>query len=232
MSVAASALLGHELLDDPGADPALVATSLGNIARANYWLGGRAAVRFGLGRLLPGARPGTTLTLLDIGTGLGDLPAAARAWARARGFELSLLGCDQSPVACRLARQRRVHCAVAAAGALPFANRSVDLVLISQVAHHLERNAAVDLLRAANRIARIGVIVSDLLRSRVAALGFGLAGRVLGFDQVTLHDGALSVRRGYARHEFGALLRAAGIDTIVHAPVPWRLVAAWRAQEA
>ena len=36
----ATAPFGIELLDDPDADPAVVARSLGNIARANWWFGG------------------------------------------------------------------------------------------------------------------------------------------------------------------------------------------------
>jgi hypothetical protein len=38
---------GTELLDDPTTDSRLVAESLGNIARANRWFGGLAAVRHG-----------------------------------------------------------------------------------------------------------------------------------------------------------------------------------------
>jgi hypothetical protein len=40
--------IGVELLDDPTADPALVAASLRDIARANRWFGGAAAMRRGL----------------------------------------------------------------------------------------------------------------------------------------------------------------------------------------
>ena len=53
--------IGAELLDDPKADPATVAESLHNVARANRWFGGAAAVRFGLGRTLADVPPGSTL---------------------------------------------------------------------------------------------------------------------------------------------------------------------------
>lgn len=228
MSIPAPSPIGHELLDDPGADPALVATSLGNIARANRWLGGAAAVRFGLSRLLAGAAPGSRFTLLDLGTGLGDLPRAAHTWGATRDLQLEVLGCDRSRVAARLARDQAVPCAVACVGTLPFAPRSVDLVLVSQVAHHLARAAVVDLVRAADRIARLGVILSDLARSRVAALGFGVAARALRFDESTTRDGITSVRRGYAPGELQAIIRAAGIDAVVHRRPGYRLVVAWR----
>lgn len=224
--------VGHELLDDPAADPGVVALSLGNIARANRWLGGAAAVRFGLDRLVGRTAPGTQLTLLDLGTGHGDLPRMARAWASARRLRLDTVGCDRSRVAAGLARTQGVACAVACVGALPFAPRSVDLVLVSQVAHHLAANAIIDLLRAADRMARRGVIVSDLARSGVAALGFRLAARALHFDPATTADGVTSVHRGFRAQELEALLHAAGIEARVHRRPGYRLVAAWHPRPA
>lgn len=223
-----SSPLGHELLDDPGADPGLVTESLGNIARANRWMGGAAAVRFGLATLLREAPAGARLSLLDLGTGLGDLPRMARTWAARRGIRLAVLACDRHPTAARLAHRAGVPCAVACASAVPFAPRCTDLVLVSQVAHHLAPGEVVALLRTANSLARIGVIVTDLVRSRVAAAGFGLAARVLRFDHVTVHDGVLSVRRGYSAAEFRSLLLAAGIEATVHRRPGYRLVATWR----
>ena len=63
--------LGTELLDDPAADPAAVTRSLRNVARANRWFGGAAAVRYGLGLLLRDLPRGQPITLLDLGTGGG-----------------------------------------------------------------------------------------------------------------------------------------------------------------
>ena len=57
--------IGAELLDDPAADPATVAASLRDIARANRWFGGAAAVRRGLDRALGDVPRGATVTLVD-----------------------------------------------------------------------------------------------------------------------------------------------------------------------
>jgi hypothetical protein len=73
--------IGSELLDDPAADPSVVAQSLGNIARANRWFGGARAVRYGLARVLAGVPRTRPLSLLDLGTGAGDLPGDAARWA-------------------------------------------------------------------------------------------------------------------------------------------------------
>ncbi len=114
-------------------------------------------------------------------------------------------------------------------GSLPLAPRSVDLVLMSQVAHHLAASAVVQLLRDATRVARVGVVLADLRRSRIAAAAFGAAATMLRFDHATRQDGMVSVRRGYRPAELERLLSAAGITTRVHRRPGARLVAAWHA---
>jgi len=224
------ATIGWELLDDPSAGSAQVAASLRNIARANRWLGGAAAVRFGLERACSAAAGASSLTLLDVGTGLGDLPRMATEWAARRGITLRTVGLERHGVAARLAGQQGVAAVVGDGGALPFATRSFDLVLLSQVAHHFAPEAIVRLLRECGRVARRAVIVADLRRSTLAALGFRLAGTLLRFDADTLRDGVTSLRRGFTPASLGALLMAAGAVTSVARRPGARLVAVWHSQ--
>lgn len=228
MTSPATAPLGTELLDDPGADPAVVARSLGNIARANRWFGGRAAALWGIDRLLDGAgESGRAVTLLDIGTGAGDLPAAAERQAARRGRVLRAVGLERSPVAARLASARGIPTALGCAGGLPVRDGAVDIVLLSQVAHHLAEDAVVALFGAASRIARIGVVVADLRRSELAVAGFRVGSALLGFDSVTRTDGITSVRRGYHASELAALAARAGVSAQVAQRPGFRLVAYW-----
>jgi 2-polyprenyl-3-methyl-5-hydroxy-6-metoxy-1,4-benzoquinol methylase len=117
---------------------------------------------------------------------------------------------------------------VACAGALPIGERSVDVVLMSQLLHHLSREAAVDVIRASHRIARVGVIVADIRRSAFAAIGFRIAAEALGFDAATKEDGVTSVRRGYRPVELASILADAGVHADVHRRPGFRLTAAWR----
>jgi SAM-dependent methyltransferase len=223
--------LGSELLDDPAADPDTVLQSLRNIARSNRWFGGAAAVRHGLDRLWRGLSRGRRLTLLDLGTGAGDLPQRAVRWAYRRGFELHPVGLELSRTAAAMARRAGVPCAVACAGAPPLRDKSVDLVLVSQVAHHLTDESVVRLLRTCDALARVGVVVADLRRGRLAPLAFRVGARALGFDPVTLADGLTSIRRGYTSRELRALLARAGVSARVSRRPGYRLLAAWRPRE-
>jgi hypothetical protein len=104
----------------------------------------------------------------------------------------------------------------------------VDLVLVSQLAHHFSRDSAVRLFRTCDALARVGVVVADLRRGRLAPLAFRLGAGALGFDPVTIADGVTSIRRGFTPAELRALLAAAGVDARVSRRPGWRLVATWR----
>ena len=220
---------GAELLDDPGASPALVCESLRNIGRANRLFGGAAAVRFGLERAVAGAAA-SSFTMVDVGTGLGDLPRMAAAWARSRGITLKPVGLERHTAAARLAQSFGLPTVIGDAATLPFASRSIDLVLLSQVAHHFAPGAIVHLLRECQRVARRAVIVADLRRSALAAVGFSMAARLLGFDDATVRDGVTSLRRGFTAASLSALLSEAGLGAQVARRPGARLVAVWRAE--
>jgi methyltransferase family protein len=219
--------IGAELLDDPAADPTTVAESLRNIARANRWFGGASAVRFGLRLTLQDIPAGTTLTLLDLGTGLGDLPRVAVRWAQSRGIRLRPIGLELNRAAAKLARTSGLNTVVGCAGAPPVRDKSVDVVLVSQVAHHLTQGSVVHLFRTCDRLARRAVIVADLRRHALAAPSFWCGARLLRFDPVTLTDGVTSIRRGFSRGELAQLMVRSGVHGRVDQRPGFRLVATW-----
>jgi len=228
VSAPAVAPLGSELLDDPTSDPATVARSLGNLARANRWFGGQAAALWGIDRLLWDVPRARIVTLLDIGTGAGDLPVAAIRVAARQGRTLRAIGLERSPVAATLTAARGLPVVLACAGWLPVRAGAVDIVLLSQVAHHLAADAVVALFRAASTVARIGVVVADLRRSELAVAAFRFGSAALAFDAVTRADGITSVRRGYQAGELASLAARAGHAAEVRRRPGFRLVATWK----
>lgn len=218
---------GGELLDDLTADPSRVALSLENIARSNRWFGGRTAVTGALGRLLARHPGGTRFTLLDVGTGTGDLPRAVMAWGRRHDLEFRAIGLERHPVAARLAHLGGLATVLGTGEALPLATRSVDFVLVSQVAHHLDAAALNRLLSECDRVARRGVLVSDLRRSRLAVWLYRIGARLLRFDRDTRIDGVRSIRRGFNAAELRAAMTRAGVRGEVNRYPLFRFVAAW-----
>lgn len=220
---------GFEILDDPGVDPAVRLRSMGDVARSNWWFGGLRAASAELRdalRRLPGDQP---VTLLDVGTGLADIPHAAARAARRLGVQLTTIGLDGAASVLADARHRTSHVVCGSAFALPFADASVDVVLCSQLLHHFAEDDATRVLRELDRVARREVIVSDLRRSWIAVTGFWCASFPLRFHRVTRHDGVLSVLRGFTTDELRDLVRdAVATAPIVTRRVGFRITARWR----
>jgi len=77
--------------------------------------------------------------------------------------------------------------------------------------HHLEPTAAVAVLCEMSRVARRGIVVNDLLRSRFAWLGAWLLSHLATRNRYTRYDAPLSVRRAYTVPELTSLIAAAGL---------------------
>jgi ubiquinone/menaquinone biosynthesis C-methylase UbiE len=205
-----------ERLDAPDADPREVEASLDDLARVNRLLGGTRLTVGALERLLVG-RAGGPLTLLDAGSGGGDMATALAAWARDRGYEPQVVALDASEEITALAAGRvgeGVELRVGDMRALELGDGSVDVATCSLVVHHLEPVEAVRALRELGRVARLGVVVNDLVRTRLGLLGAHTVIRLLTRNPITRHDAVLSVRRAYTREELLALVRAAGLRPV------------------
>ncbi len=217
---------GREILDDPNVDPAVVKRSLADVVRSNSLFGGLSSAIDELKDALKEVPPHATL--LDVGTGLGDIPSRAREVAGQIGIDLTTVGLDS---ALELARASRPLLTLAVCGdalRLPFADHSVDIVMCSQVLHHFAGTDALEVLREMNRVARVRVIVSDLRRSWIAAAGLWLASFPLRFHAVSRHDGVVSVMRGFTPEELVDTVREAiARKTVVHRRRAFRVTTSW-----
>jgi len=217
---------GIEILDNPAVSPEVMTRSMKDVVRANILFGGRRAA---LAELLPAVRelPGSG-DILDIGTGLGDIPIAARESARSMGIALRTIGIDTSPPLVALQQGSMDAVVRGDALALPFADNSVDIAMASQVLHHFETDQAIEFVREMNRVARKRVVISDLRRSRIAAAGLWLGSFPLGFHPISRHDGVVSVMRGFLPAELAEIVEAAtGQRPEVHRRLGFRLTTSW-----
>jgi SAM-dependent methyltransferase len=220
---------GVEILDDPSVDPRLVRRSLADVARSNALFGGTRAVVREIRRTLRALAPShTELTLLDVGTGAGDIPRSAERAARSRGVRLTTIGLDESETLAVATRPGLTAGIRGDARALPVADRGVDIAICSQVLHHFRDDDALDVIRELDRVARLRVIISDIRRSWMAAGGIWIASFPLGFHPVSRHDGVVSVMRGFTPGELSELVAAAiGRPPVVRRRIGFRVTASW-----
>src|SRR6188474_1009158 len=136
---------GVEFLDSPDIDPTIVTRSLADVARANALFGGTSCAIEEIKDALE--EVDRSATLLDVGTGLGDIPRRAREFAHEHGVQLTTIGLDAAAELATASKSSVNFPVCANALHLPFADDSIDIVMCSQVLHQFSGTDALQLLR-------------------------------------------------------------------------------------
>jgi SAM-dependent methyltransferase len=191
-----------ELLDTDAGSPDEIKGSLADLRDINRRFGGIATMCSLVERIA--AQTGVCdVSLLDVGAGSGDVAEQTRRLLAHRGIRLSYTLLDAAVSHLNGYRPG----VVANALALPFKDRSFDLVACSLFLHHLEPDEIRAFIEDALRVSRIAVLINDLRRSPVH-LGLVYAGFPLFRSRLTRHDAPASVRRAYRESELRHILSA------------------------
>jgi 2-polyprenyl-3-methyl-5-hydroxy-6-metoxy-1,4-benzoquinol methylase len=151
------------------------------------------------------------LSILDLGAGDGSIGRSIEAWARCRGWDWRVTNLDLNFGALRLNPGGRN--VAGAVDALPFADDCFDVVIASQMTHHLSDEEAVRHFREAWRVTRDALFLTDAHRNAGAmAIIWGVL-RLMRVSPQFLSDGLLSVRRSWRVGEWRALAARAGISS-------------------
>lgn len=190
-----------EMMDRPGQNLDLLREDLTVLESINRWLGGHAIPL----RYLPqfNAR-----TVLDLATGGGDVP-------RALAHRYDVTAVDNNPDILRIARERsngKVRFERHDLRALPYAPASFDVVLCSLALHHFAENDVVEILRRIHEIARVGYIVNDLRRNRVAIWLSKLMAHTVITNPIAKFDAPASCERAFSIPELRTLAERAGLE--------------------
>lgn len=164
-------------------------------------------------KLLPkmlGGERCRSLTLLDLGAGDGWLGNELTHWAAARGWDWRVTNLDLNARALSLSNNGQ--CVVGSALSLPFRDGAFDVVMASQMAHHLAADDEVCLhFKEGWRVAREAVLFNDLHRNVGLYAAIWLLLRLKRAPETFLFDGLVSVRRGWRVNEWRALAERAEI---------------------
>lgn len=149
------------------------------------------------------------LEILDVGAGTGLLGKRLTTWARRRGWDWRVTNLDAHPAPQEPGRG--ANFVTGSALQLPFADRSFDLVVASQMTHHLTDTEVVQHWREAWRVTRDGIFICDLHRNVGFYAMLWLLTWLIRTDKMVRQDGLISVARGFRRHEWRELAACAGI---------------------
>ncbi|MCU1515941.1 MAG: methyltransferase protein [Pseudarthrobacter sp.] len=195
-----------EQMDLPDCDPGRLERTYRQFALVNVALSGWRRLYTRELRPLLSAESGTTL--LDVGSGGGDLAVTLSQWAAKDRLRLHVTGIDPDG---------RAHAFAAARPPLPGVDfrqahttellregLSFDVVMSNHVLHHLQPGDLADFLADTQALARRKVLHNDLRRSPAAFALFSVA--ALPFRGSYIRpDGLTSIRRCYTPRELKAL---------------------------
>ncbi len=222
-----------ELMDGDGlADTALQARVLADLARVNRLTRTHQPVLQFLRKSWSQVPAGQPVSVLDVGSGEGDLLRAIWQLAQDLQRPVVLTGLDLHPDSTRAAQA-----ATPAAMGIRFVTDDVfgfepadtdgtagtDYIVNSQLAHHLSDAQLLAFLPWLQRHARRAWCIADLRRAWLPYLGFRWLARLAGWHWVVRIDGTRSIARACTVPEWQTLLAQAGVAGTVERHLPFRL---------
>src|SRR5215475_10333251 len=213
-----------EIIDGPRPIPfADLACCMTDIARVNGLFFGRMVTMIHVKQMLSALPADRVVTVLVVGTGAADIPRRVVRWARRAGRRIRVYALDRDPATLEIATRAawdypEITFLRGDALSLPIRPAAVDLTISAMTLHHLEPDAAVRYLAEMDGAARVGFVVNDLVRTRLAHAVVWLITRFVTRGAIARHDGPLSVLRAYTPGEVTELCEKAGLldASVVH----------------
>jgi Methyltransferase domain len=160
--------------------------------------------------------------IVDVGSGGGDLLRQIAGWARSRGIAVQLTGIDLNPYAARAAGEstpEELGIRWVTGDAMMYrSEKPIDIVVSSLLAHHLEDEEIIALLRWMESTVQVGWFINDLERSECTSRMFGW----VRWHWLVRHDGPVSFRRAFRKEDWVRLLAAADIPREPVSVKRWR----------
>lgn len=195
----------EELMDDFSIGGVLLRDTLDKLENINRWLGGNVVTVNSLKKILKEHPKEQELTLVDIGCGHGHILRDIAVFGRKNGYKMTLLGIDANPTAIEYAKELseaypEIRFETEDIFSNEFKNRKFDVVLATLFLHHFKEAQLVSFLENTLQQARIGIIVNDLHRHKLAYYLFLLLSLFIK-NKMIIEDGLTSVLRGFKRKD-------------------------------
>ena len=195
----------EELMDDFSIGGDLLRDTLDKLENINRWLGGNLMTVKALKKVLKNHPKEQELTIADIGCGHGDILRDVAKFGRKNGYKMKLIGMDANPTAIAYANELSTEFPELSFKtedifSEAFKNRKFDVVLATLFLHHFKEAQLVSFLGNTLKQTKIGIVVNDLHRHKLAYYLFMLLA-VFIKNNMIIEDGLTSVLRGFKRNE-------------------------------
>lgn len=204
----------EELMDDFSQGGPELSEALRHLRRLNRIFSAAAPTLYGVKQLWAQAGKPRSLSILDVGAGSGDVNRQLLKWADKQGIALAVELVDLTEEACSEARryyegEPRIKVVQSDLFGLP--EGRADIVTATQFLHHFGEDELPRAARCMLRASRIGVVINDIHRHWLAWAAVWLTARLLSSNRYIIHDGPLSVAKGFRSEDWKKLGQALGI---------------------
>lgn len=192
-----------ELMDDFKEGLQKLRVVFDDINRVNTILGGNRITINAVAQLLK-ENPQEIYTIVDMGCGDGNMLREVARYARKNGYNTKLIGIDLNSEALELAKEASKDYQE-----ITYQHRDIlqikstdlncDIIINTLCMHHFVDEDLLIFLEKFNQLARMGVVINDLQRSRWAYYLFKLFSLIFIKTKTAQIDGLISISKGFVK---------------------------------
>lgn len=211
-----------ELMDNPEMDAKKYRKAYLDINRCNQLLGGYGITLKAIKNLVKN-NPKKSYTILDMGCGDGEMLRRISKLADKEGFNVKLIGIDLREDVLDMSRAKSK-----AYDNISFIKQDIltlsddfdcDILLCTLTMHHFTEAQIAVFLKKFTTIAKLGVVINDLERSKVSYALFKLFSIFFIRTKVAKYDGLVSISKGFKKEEL--LMYAKPLKNVIHT-IKWQ----------
>lgn len=195
----------QEIMDDLDYNGPILHDALDKLSKINKWLGGNKVTINGLVKVLKNHPKNEPITIIDLGCGGGDMLREVSRFGKKYGYQFQLIGIDANQHTVAYAKMLskeydNIEYKAIDIFSEEFKALRYDLVLTTLFLHHFKNDELVSFLKPVLKKAKLGVLVNDLHRHKLAYYLFKLLCTTIK-NKTIVEDGLTSVLRGFKREE-------------------------------
>jgi len=207
-------------MDDFSMKGELLRDTLDKLGNINKWLGGNHITRDGIKQLLKNKPKDRNYTIIDLGCGHGDILRVIADFGRKQGYKLKLIGIDANQDAIDYANElsfnyQEITFSKVDIFSNDFKSLEYDIALSTLFLHHFNQEEIRSLIKRLTEKAKIGIVINDLHRNKVAYGLFKLLGLVIS-NHMIVQDGLTSILRAFKRVELEQFSNELNLKSKIH----------------
>ncbi|WP_239619221.1 methyltransferase domain-containing protein [Cohnella mopanensis] len=185
--------------------------ALRHLRRLNWIFGAKGPVLYGVKRLWNRSGRPDRLTILDVGSGSGDINRHLLKWADKQGVKIRIILADVTEEARAEADQlfrNDSRVIFIKQDLFNLEAGQADIVTASQFVHHFPSELLPSIVEKMLLVSRFGVVLNDIHRHCIPWVAVWIATRFLSRNIYIRHDGPLSVAKGFRSADFRHLAKS------------------------